>query len=251
MAFLSFLAGTLGVLGVAGAHFRYLSPAFGFYLAMIAIVVIALNFPLNLVRFVRRGKRYVSPGGMLFGLLAIAALGVVFKFAIENPITDVTNAPAAPPRFQRPLSTIPVPAAMQEFMDPTHQLSREYNPAFAAKQERVYPNIYQLALPVAPPAAFQIVQSVVNKHPEWKKVRANEADLSLELEEELPVIHAVDDFVISVVPAGAGSHTLLRSRSRFGFTDFGFNAKRIRQFSDEFVAAGAAMNPPMKVEFVK
>lgn len=251
MTTLSFLAVVLGALGAAGAYFRYLSPFLGFYLALIAIAVIAINFPLNLARFVRKGRRNVSFAGMLFGLLATAALGGVLKFAIENPVTDVTNTAQSAPQFRTPASSIPVPQGMQGFVDPSFQLNREYDPSSFEKQARAYPNIYILEVPTAPEHALAFADAVIAKHPEWKKVHEDKAGGIIELQEEMPFFRSVDDFVIQAVPSSAGSSILLRSRSRFGFTDFGFNAKRIRQFTEEYVAAGNAMTPPMKVEFRK
>lgn len=251
MAFLSFLAGTLGVLGAAGAHYRYLSPVLGFYLALGAVAVIALNFPLNLLRFVRKGRRNISPGGMLFGLLATAALGLVLKFTIENPVTDVTNSAQTPPQFRAPASSVPVPAHMQQFLDPSFQINRDYDPSAHEKQARAYPNIYILDIPVHPVEAMTLTESVLARHPEWKKVLEDKTEGTIELQEEMPFFHSIDDFVVEVMGAQQGSTILLRSRSRFGFTDFGFNAKRIRQFTDELVAVAGSMTPPMKVEFRK
>lgn len=251
MAFLSFLAGTLGILGAAGAYYRYLSPFLGFYLVLSAVVVIALNFPVNLARFVKRGRRDVSYGGLAFGLLAIAALGFLLKFAIENPVTDVTNIAQGTPQFRAPASSIPVPPGMQEFMDPSFSLQRDYDPSSFEKQARAYPNIYILEVPTAPDHAFALANSVIAKHPEWRKAYEDRASWVIELQEELPFFHSVDDFVIQVTPAGQNASVLLRSRSRFGFTDFGFNAKRIRRFTEEYLAAAAALTPPMKVEFRK
>jgi uncharacterized protein (DUF1499 family) len=251
MAFLSFLAGTLGALGVAGAYYRYLSPALGFYLALGAILVIALNFPVNLARFVKKGRRNLSYGGLLFGLLATAALGGLLKFAIENPVTDVTNSAQGAPQFRTPATSVPVPAGMQEFVDPSFEINRDYDPSAFEKQARAYPNIYILDVPAQPANSLALAESVIAKHPEWHKVRDDQAAGSIELQEELPIFHSVDDFLIQVVGSPTGSSVLLRSRSRFGFTDFGFNAKRIRQFTEEFVAAASAANPPLKVEFRK
>jgi uncharacterized protein (DUF1499 family) len=251
MAFLSFLAGILGVLGVAGAYFRYLSPFLGFYLVLGAFVVIALNFPINLVRFVKKGRRNLSYGGLLFGLIAVAGLGVLLKFAIENPVTDVTNSASAPPQFRVPASTISVPAGMQEFVDPNYEINRDYDPSSFEKQTRAYPNIYVLDMPAQPAEAFALAEAVIAKNPQWRKVLVDKTAGSIEMQEELPIFHSVDDFLVQVLGSPSGSILLLRSRSRFGFTDFGFNAKRIRKFTDEYVAAASALTPPLKVEFRK
>lgn len=252
MAFLSFLAATLGVLGAAGAYYRLLSPAFGFYLAFGAVAVIALNFPINLARFVKKGRRNVSFIGLAFGLAALASLAFVLKFAIENPVTDVTNSPQNPPPFRHRASSIPLADAAQEFVDTSFYLTRDYDASEYEKQARAYPNIYVLELPGASPeTALALASSVAAKHPEWRKVHEDKGTHSLELEEEMPFFHSVDDFVIKAAASPGGASLFLRSRSRFGFTDFGFNARRIRQFTDEYVAAANSMTPPLKVEFRK
>jgi uncharacterized protein (DUF1499 family) len=251
MALLSSLAVVLGALGAAGAYYRLLSPAFGFYLCFVAVAVIALNLPVHIVRFVKRGKRGVSFAAMLLGLIGMAALGGVLKFAIENPVTDVTNNPSSPPPFRHPASSIPVPPDMKGFIDPSFLISRDYDPAFAEKQLKAYPNLYLLLVPAPPESALALAQSVVAKHPEWRVVHVDQENKSLEIEAEQPFFHAVDDFLIQAQPLPEGSQILLRSRSRFGFTDFGFNAQRLRAFSEEFAALGASMTPPMKVEYRK
>lgn len=248
MVFLSFLAGVLGVLGTAGAYYRILSPSLGFYLALGALAFIALHLPYNLFRFITRGKRWVYPAGFLFGLLASVALGFVLKFAIENPITDVTNLPANPPPFRHPTTLIPVPSGMEHFLDPSLQLTRDYDPSFTEKQARAYPNIYILELAAPESSAFTLVSSLIARHPEWRKVSEEKAIFNIEMEEELPVFRSVDDFLVRIAPANGGSQVILRSRSRFGFTDFGTNARRIRLFSSELMAMAAAMTPPLKVE---
>jgi uncharacterized protein (DUF1499 family) len=244
MVFLSMLAGVVAALGAAGAYFRILSPIFATYLCLGGVAVIAVSLPVNLVRFIRFGKRRVSFVSMLFGIVAVGALAFLFKLAIENPINDIATDPAQPVPFSHPSSLISAPG-MQEFVDSSFNLNKDYKPEFAEKQKRAYPDIHPVALPLDPGSAYGLVDQIVKQqHPEWRVVSENPGEGKIEVEAETPYFHFVDDLVIQVEPSGDNSRVQIRSRSRFGQSDLGMNARRIRALMTELKGQGAAPAAP-------
>jgi uncharacterized protein (DUF1499 family) len=133
---------------------------------------------------------------------------------------------------------------MQEFVDDSFNLSKGYNPEFAEKQKRAYPDIHPVALNTDPASAYGLVDRIVKQqHPEWRVVSENPGTGKIELEAEAPYFHFLSDMAIQVEPAEGGSRVQIRSRSRFGRTDLGMNAKRIRALMGELKGQGAAPAP--------
>ena len=82
--------------------------------------------------------------------------------------------------------------------------------------------------------------------PGMKAVRRDDSGMVVEYEARLPYVHAIDDVIVKVVPMGSGqSEVVIRSRSRIGPSDFGSNARRVRELASLINTNAAAAVPPI------
>jgi len=139
-------------------------------------------------------------------------------------LTDITTDPVDPPRFDtiarlRPRNANPV----------------VYAGAVAARLQRAaYPDIEPLQVSANPQQTYVAALAVITKH-KWKVVdlRAPQAagrrGGMIEAVARTPIMGFRDDVVVRVRFDDEGSRVDIRSASRYGRTDFGTNAARIRR----------------------
>lgn len=142
-------------------------------------------------------------------------------------VSDITTDIVDPPRFEaiarvRPRDANPV----------------AYPGAEAARMQRLaYPDIAPLQLTASPDEVYRTVLEVVTKR-KWRVIDARtpqvgRRDGRIEAVARTTVMGFRDDVVIRV-RAGSGAVVVdIRSASRYGQTDFGSNAQRVRALAEE------------------
>lgn len=99
----------------------------------------------------------------------------------------------------------------------------------AVQQQKAYPDIRPLEVPVPPPIALARAVSAAKKLG-WEIVAVDSAAGRLEATATTGWFGFKDDVVVRVQPAGTGSRIDARSESRVGGSDVGTNARRIREY---------------------
>lgn len=179
----------------------------------------------------------VSTGVALLGLPLTTVLLARSYPLLNDVTTDVSN----PPEFKSlaPLRTgMANPAAY-----PAH--------AFAARQTTVYPDLVSLDINRPAAEVFDLVIDAMKRL--QMSIVAEEAPTEdnptgrAEAVDRTLVLGFYDDIAVRVKPTGdpadAGARIDLRSASRFGKSDFGANAQRLRSILREIVARLEATVP--------
>jgi uncharacterized protein (DUF1499 family) len=152
-------------------------------------------------------------------------------------IYDITTDPIDPPRFEalarlRPRDANPV----------------LYAGLYAAEQQRIaYPDIGPLGTNANVQAAFDAVLQVVTKR-RWLIIarsppQAGRREGRIEAVARTPIMGFRDDVVIRVRAEPDGARIDARSSSRYGSTDLGTNAARIRSLMNEIEDAIRGQKP--------
>lgn len=227
-AWLGGIALLLFVVGPPLAHFELASPAVGFYVFGVGVLLGILALVVSLIALIRGPNRARA----LLGLVpALGIIGVVFYVAEPSRnlprINDITTDTENPPVFVH-AKTLPDNAAR----DMTYP-----GKEFAEQQKQGYPDLAPLHLSVPPEQAFARVQLAARSMPGWKITSENPQSLRLEGTETSHLFRFVDDFVIEVRKADGGSVVEMRSKSRVGRGDLGVNYNRIKAFFARFGAA--------------
>jgi uncharacterized protein (DUF1499 family) len=169
------------------------------------------------------------PEGIRVGVL-VAALIVALGVALVPwkwrrlaksvpPIHDITTDTRNPPAF---VSVLPLRAGAPN--------SAVYGgPELAAAQQKAYPDVVPLTLPVPPAAAFARALEVAHAMG-WELVAADSVSGRIEATATTRWFGFKDDVVVRVAPAPEGSRIDVRSVSRVGRSDVGTNARRIRRY---------------------
>ena len=174
-----------------------------------------------LVQLLRRRGGTVTVIAAAAGLAAAAIpLAVVVNSADKPPINDISTDTANPPTFQA------IDAAIRgNDVSPI-----AYNPAFAPQQERAYPDVRPLDLPLEPGQAFDVALAACNK--DWQIILADRNAGRIEAVEQSMWWGYKDDIVIRLTKTPLGSRVDMRSKSRVGQSDLGANARRIATYLD-------------------
>jgi len=187
-----------------------------------------------LVQIWRRG--FAGAGKAAFGVLLplmLTAWPITFLPALMNlpRINDVTTDVASPPQF----------VALAKVR------TGDANPApypgerFAQEQQKAYPDLRTFWLDRGVEEAYGLVEEAVRKlkwrvassePPAGKQARSG----MLEATDLTPVIGFPDDVVVRVEGNDIRARVDVRSASRYGATDFGQNASRVRRFLAELQA---------------
>jgi uncharacterized protein (DUF1499 family) len=156
-------------------------------------------------------------------------------------INDVTTDPIDPPRFE----------AIARLR------SRDSNPiAYAGLraaelQRAAYPDIEPLQLNVTPQQAYDTALAAINRR-KWRVVDARppqpgRRDGSIEAVARTPIMGFRDDVVVRIRPSQEGARLDVRSASRYGRSDLGANASRVRALIEDIDdAAGSEEQKPKK-----
>lgn len=96
---------------------------------------------------------------------------------------------------------------------------------------QAYPDLQPLDLPLAPDRTYAAALAAAREMPRWRIVAERPALRAFDAEARTRLLGFVDDVRVVVTDAGgARSRVDVRSASRVGTTDFGTNARRIRDY---------------------
>lgn len=141
-------------------------------------------------------------------LVLVAVLVVVTGTPRMNDITtDLTH----PPQFS--------------------SMDSEYPEAFKELMQKYYPKFDGLVVNKAASDTFQGVQDVIQKQTTWEVTKTDPEQKTIEAIAVSPLLKIKEDVVVRLTPISDQQTKIdIRSRSRFGDSDFGSNAKRILIF---------------------
>jgi uncharacterized protein (DUF1499 family) len=216
-------------------------PALATFAGALAIAVIALL--LALAAFVVIWVEGSAGMGSALGAMAISLAILAYPAylglkAYRLPwIHDITTDPIDPPRYEalsrlRPRDANPV----------------DYAGLYTAEQQRkAYPDVGPLGTNATPQAAYDAVLAVVNKR-RWRVVdarapQAGRREGRIEAVARTPIMGFRDDVVIRVRAEPDGTRIDARSSSRYGTSDFGTNASRVRGLMNDIEEAIKAQKP--------
>ncbi|MCQ8185263.1 DUF1499 domain-containing protein [Parvularcula maris] len=216
-----------------GPVFTGLRPPFLFLLGVAFVLAAAaagaLVFKRSFVPAIAALAVAIAAGG--FGYLPLW-----MKSQVEaNPfIHDVTTDVTDPPAFV---------AVLDERRDAPNP--PEYDREQTAAQLEGFPDLRPLVMPKPLPEAFAIAVDAVKA--EGLTIKAVEPkDRRIEATETVPLFGFKDDVVIRLRDAhGVATVIDIRSKSRVGGSDLGFNARRIRSLIDRMEEKGGRLEGPM------
>lgn len=176
--------------------------------------------------------------------LAIPALALGYAGYVRNqaasipPIHDIVSDPAAPLVFSERVLQLraAVPGGNPVEADPRVPDDPRFGAAAGqsarALQQNAYPDIQPILLDQQPAEAFEVALAAARAQG-WSIDAAEPASGRIEASVRSLWFGFVDDLVVQVSPAAAGSRIDVRSTSRVGISDLGANAARIRAFQSQ------------------
>jgi uncharacterized protein (DUF1499 family) len=208
-----------------------LVPALATFGGALALAVVAILLALG--AFIVIWREGLRGGGhavlaLMIGIGILAYPAYLATRAYRLPvINDVTTDPIDPPRFE----------AIARLR------SRESNPiAYAGLraaelQRAAYPDIEPLLLNVTPQEAYNAALAVITRR-KWRIVDARppqpgRRDGLIEAVARTPIMGFRDDVVVRIRPGQDGARVDVRSASRYGRSDLGANASRVRALIED------------------
>ena len=143
------------------------------------------------------------------------------------PIHDITTDPDNPPSF---VAVVPLRQG-----EGINSVAYEGAKMFD-QQRRAYPDILPLTDGLQPDAAFARALETAQQMG-WTIVASDKSAGRIEASQRSRWMGFTDDIVVRVAPTNSGSRIDLRSSSRYGRSDFGVNAERIRDYVTELRSA--------------
>lgn len=240
---------SLSALGAAGAHFRFLSPILGFYLCLAGLALMVLIFFPAIFSLFRRGP--TSWLGILLGLGSIGLVGFAIKLAVESPLNDLTTDLQNPPKLTAVSYTLSAPG-LEDLLDTSFYVDKSYDPGQGARQVTHWPSLSSLPVKASAGKTYPLLEKVIlEQFPDWKIVKRSPESHRMEIEVESKLFRFIDDIAIELRSAkdSADSTIEFRSRSRFGKSDLGANARRIEDLKVRFniaIVAAEALDAPRR-----
>jgi uncharacterized protein (DUF1499 family) len=229
--------GLLSLLALAAAPLSWregwLRVGGSFGLLALAALAAVLGAALAIMAFIFAGRSFgLWRILLLIGVLLLGAGYILLPLRLwmqhAPAIHDITTDTADPPALIAPLA-----ARAAE-----HGASASYGgPAIAAQQQKAYPDIAPLILPLPPAKAFDLALATARSMPRWQVTASDPASGRIEASQVSFWFGFVDDVAIRVTPAGDGSRVDMRSVSRQGKGDLGVNAARVRAYLAALKAA--------------
>jgi uncharacterized protein (DUF1499 family) len=211
-------------------HFRFslltLMP-WAAYLGLAAVIVSAPALVIGLTRLNWRGIVLALVALIGGGLIAYVPWHYDQIRQTVPPIHDITTDPDNPPAF-----VAIVPLRQGEGINTVAYEGAK----IAEPQRRAYPDILPLTVGLEPDGAFARALEIAQQMG-WTIVASDKAAGQIEASQRSRWMGFTDDIVVRVAPANSGSRIDLRSSSRYGRSDFGVNAERIRDYLTALRAA--------------
>lgn len=212
--------------------------AFPAFLSGLALAALAACLAVVAMVVVWRSGRKGGVRAMFaFAVAALTLAGPAYVASrgptIPVRLVDVSTDLADPPLFERSArdrgpADLPVPGAIPE--------------AQAKAQRAAYPAIGPLSLALPPEEVSNLAIGLVEERG-WRLLgptsfpRGGPPRSRIDAVARTAVLGFPTDVSIRIRPDGDGSRVDMRSASRFGVTDFGANAERIRAFFEDLSAA--------------
>jgi uncharacterized protein (DUF1499 family) len=207
--------------------FSILPWAAGLGMFAIGAILAGIGGIFCLVALLRKKGGLTAIIAAAFGLSAIIIpVGIVVAARGAPPIHDITTDTQNPPAFVAITAEVRGPDT-----NPT-----SYDPAIAPVQQAAYPMLKPLILTDDPDTAFRKALDTAKKQG-WVIVDSSEVDGRIEGTATVDWWGFKDDVVIRIKPDGTGSRVDVRSKSRVGKGDLGFNADRIADYLKALAAA--------------
>lgn len=213
--------------GAAGAEFGFFSPLFGLYVALAGLTLHSLLF-LAAMFSASKPKKYRNSSpwlAVLFGLPCIGALGYGGYLSYQHPIPDLATDTSNPPKFDFPVARFEVTEG-KEFAGKPELLDRKYPVEYGVTQAEKYPSLtgIKMGLPPSVELLASIAKAVRAAHPNWVLQLMDKEKLHLEFDAEAPYLKYMTEVAIDLRKEGKDSTSIeLRSRSRYGRFDMGYN----------------------------
>ncbi|MEE4186242.1 MAG: DUF1499 domain-containing protein [Gammaproteobacteria bacterium] len=142
------------------------------------------------------------------------------------PIHDISTDTADPPAF----------VAVAELRGPNDNPAEYAGPETAAQQAAAYPDLQTLVLADPYSLVFATALEVAERMG-WEIVASDANAGRIEATATTPFVGFKDDVVIRIRDRSPQTLVDVRSKSRLGMGDMGVNAKRIRDYTGQLVAA--------------
>ncbi len=207
--------------GVGGAYSGALAPSVGFStfssgVLLAALSALGLGGAAALGSALGRSWRGAAVRGAAIPLIVMLAVVLPNLGSIGgHPIHDVTTDLDDGVQFAPDVASLRVDAPRAEVLE---------------IQREIYPDIAPLVVTAPPDTTFEQARQAAERMPGWTLGAVDERQGRIEALATTALFHFQDDVVIQVQPEGTGSRVDVRSRSRFGQSDLGANAARIRAF---------------------
>ena len=212
----------LAVAGSYGSGQAFWPFPIGLLMVAVAFLLAVIGGLIGLFALIRNSQgsglgRRIAIGLLLCGVVLAGVGPWIYRGVSLPPIHDVTTDLANPPAF----AALPMRKdnlAGVESLDQWRELHR-----------KAYGDIAPITLRITPDAAMARAQTLAIKRG-WTITPG--AAGRLEATDTVSPFKFKDDIVIVVTPTADGESTIvnMRSVSRVGASDFGINAKRIREF---------------------
>ncbi len=217
------ISGTLlAIAGSYGSGQEFWPFTIGLLMVAVAFLLAAIGGLTGLFALIRNSAgsglgRRITIGLLLCGVVLAGVGPWIYRGVSLPPIHDVTTDLANPPAFAV-LALRKDNLAGVESLDQWRELHR-----------KAYSDIVPITLRMTPDAAITRAQTLANERG-WT-ITPGAAD-RLEATDTVSPFKFNDDIVIVATPTADGQSTTvnMRSVSRVGASDFGINAKRIREF---------------------
>jgi uncharacterized protein (DUF1499 family) len=190
------------------------------YFGLAAVIVSVLALVIGLSGRDGRGIALALVALIGGGLIAYVPWHYDQIRQIVPSIHDITTDPDNPPAF-----VTVVLLRQGEGINPVAYEGAK----IADQQRRAYPDIVPLTVGLAPDVAFARALDTAQQMG-WTIVASDKAASRIEASQRSRWFGFTDDIVIRVAPASSGSRIDIRSSSRYGRSDFGVNAERIRAY---------------------
>ena len=185
------------------------------------------------------GAGVVALAGLIFAIVtgagrraAVAIVGVAISLSLVLPVWNLQRTARQLPRIHDVTTDTVNPPEFVALL-PTRQKAPNgsaYEGAkVAAEQQAGYPDIRPMVIDRPPTQVFDRALAVARSMG-WVIAAADRAQGRIEATATTFWFGFKDDVVIRITPALTGSQVDMRSASRVGRSDFGMNARRVREF---------------------